>query len=44
MADLVSTYQTYRNLPELAGVTSLREATKPGLSVDACVARLKRFH
>jgi hypothetical protein len=28
----------------LAGLTTMEEAGKPGLSVEACVARLKRFH
>ena len=31
-------------LPTLAGLCSLEEATAPGLSVDAAVARLKRLH
>src|SRR5262245_41174758 len=35
---------TYRNLPTLAGLASLADAAKPGLSVEACVARLKRCH
>ena len=37
-------YSTYRNLPALAGLCSMKEAMKPGLSVDQCVTRLKRFH
>jgi hypothetical protein len=37
-------YQSYRGLPTLAGLATLTEAAKPGLSVEACVARLKRFH
>jgi hypothetical protein len=37
-------YQTYRGLPPLAGLTTFEEASKPGLSVDEAVARLKRFH
>jgi len=37
-------YQSYKNLPSLAGVCSFAEAMKPGLSVEACVARLKRYH
>jgi len=37
-------YQSYRNLPPLAGICSLEEAARPGLSVEACVARLKRYH
>src|SRR5437588_6314276 len=36
--------KTYRNLPSLAGVSSMAEAMKPGLSVEQCVARLKRYH
>ena len=37
-------YQTYRNLPALAGICSMEEAARPGLTVDECVTRLKRFH
>ncbi|MBV9468667.1 MAG: hypothetical protein JO316_15170 [Abitibacteriaceae bacterium] len=37
-------YQTYRGLPLLAGVCSLEEAMRPGLSVEECVRRLKRYH
>src|SRR5213593_3578266 len=37
-------YQSYRNLPPVAGVCSMAEAMKPGLSVEQCVARLKRYH
>jgi hypothetical protein len=37
-------YQSYRGLPALAGLATIAEATKPGLSVEACVARLKRYH
>jgi len=37
-------YNSYRNLPSLAGVCSMEQATKPGLSVEAYVARLKRYH
>src|ERR1039458_5981352 len=40
----MSTYQTYHHLPALAGVCSMDEATKPGLSVEECVRRLKRYH
>jgi hypothetical protein len=38
------TYQTYENLPSLAGLCTHAEAAKPGLSVEECVRRLKRFH
>ena len=37
-------YRSYRDLPPLAGVGSIADAAKPGLSVEACVARLKRYH
>src|SRR6266853_2972882 len=40
----MSTYQTYRNLPPLAGLCAMDQAMKPGLSVEECVRRLKRFH
>ena len=35
---------SYRGLPTLAGLATLAEAARPGLSVEACVARLKRYH
>src|SRR5437588_4315380 len=37
-------YRSYRGLPTLAGLATIDEAARPGLSVEACVARLKRFH
>jgi hypothetical protein len=37
-------YHAYKNLPSLAGLCTLEEAAKPGLSVEECVRRLKRFH
>src|SRR5882762_6866019 len=40
----MSDYKTYRNLPPLAGICSMKEAMKPGLSVEKCVSRLKRYH
>ena len=36
--------RTYRGIPPLAGVSSLDEATRPGLAVEECVRRLKRYH
>src|SRR5712692_2977867 len=36
--------QSNRGLPTLAGLATLAEAAKPGLGVEACVARLKRYH
>src|SRR5438128_6852299 len=46
MTAAVSTenYQSYRGLPTLAGLATIAEAARPGLSVEACVARLKRYH
>src|SRR5580765_2709131 len=40
----MSTYQSYRQLPALAGICSMEDAMKPGLSVEECVRRLKRYH
>ncbi|MFM8273248.1 MAG: hypothetical protein ACKODX_13110 [Gemmata sp.] len=40
----LSGYTPYKNLPPLAGLCSIDEATRPGLSVEECVRRLKRFH
>lgn len=40
----VSTYRSYRGLPTLAGLATIAEAMSPGLAVEECVARLKRFH
>jgi hypothetical protein len=37
-------YTPHCNLPALAGVATFQAATKPGLSVEKCVERLKRFH
>src|SRR5712692_2635180 len=40
----MSAYKSYRQLPVLAGVCSMADAMKPGLSVEECVRRLKRYH
>src|SRR5262249_9736552 len=40
----VKDYQSYRGLPALAGLSTVAEAARPGLSVEQCVARLKRYH
>ncbi|HYH69048.1 MAG TPA: hypothetical protein VD866_30415 [Urbifossiella sp.] len=37
-------YTSYKGLPQLAGLCSVEDAAKPGLSVEECVRRLKRFH
>src|SRR5438093_4322603 len=40
----IENYQSYRGLPPLAGLATIADAARPGLSVEACVARLKRYH
>jgi hypothetical protein len=40
----VANYKPLHGLPPLAGLCSMADAMKPGLSVEACVARLKRLH
>src|SRR5437870_8192901 len=40
----MKTYRSYRNLPCLAGLCTMEAAMKPGLSVEECVGRLKRYH
>src|SRR6516164_8270479 len=40
----VKSYRSYRGLPALAGLATIEDAANPGLSVAACVARLKRYH
>ncbi|HEV3255580.1 MAG TPA: hypothetical protein VG013_01745 [Gemmataceae bacterium] len=40
----IASYQSYRGLPQLAGLATVAEAAKPGLGVEACVGRLKRYH
>ena len=37
-------YHAYKDLPTLAGLATIADASRPGLSVEACVTRLKRFH
>jgi hypothetical protein len=37
-------YRSYRDLPPIAGIASVAEAMKIGLSIDDCVSRLKRHH
>jgi hypothetical protein len=44
MTEKSSAGQSYRGLPPLAGLATLEDAASPGLSVEACVARLKRYH
>ena len=40
----IENYESYRGLPTLAGLATIAEAARPGLSVQDCVARLKRYH
>jgi len=40
----MKSYKSYKNLPFLAGICSIEQAMKPGLSVEECVRRLKRYH
>ncbi len=44
MSEHLQSYQSYRGLPAIAGLATLEAAAEPGMSVEACVARLKRFH
>lgn len=37
-------YTPLHGLPPLAGICSFAEAQRPGLSVEACVRRIKRWH
>src|SRR6186713_157345 len=37
-------YRSYRDLPSLAGLCTMEQAMNPGLSVEECVRRLKRYH
>ncbi|MBI3411653.1 MAG: hypothetical protein HY040_25265 [Planctomycetes bacterium] len=37
-------YRSYRGVPALAGLCTIAEAARPGLSVEQCVDRLKRYH
>jgi hypothetical protein len=37
-------YSSYKNLPMLAGLCAMQDAQLPGLAVEECVRRLKRFH
>src|SRR5919197_540818 len=40
----LANYSSYKGLPQLAGLCTVEEAAKAGLSVEECVRRLKRFH
>ncbi|MBX6314730.1 MAG: hypothetical protein IRY99_17715 [Isosphaeraceae bacterium] len=40
----VADYRSYRGLPTLAGLATIEQAARPGLGVEACVERLKRYH
>src|SRR5436189_5178166 len=40
----MNSYESYKHLPTLAGICSMEQAKKPGLSVEECVTRLNRYH
>ena len=40
----ITDYRSYKNLPSLAGLCSMDRAAQPGLSVEECVRRLKRYY
>src|SRR3954465_3974436 len=40
----LNNYRSYKDLPLLAGLCTMEQAAKPGLSVEECVRRLKRYH
>ncbi len=40
----MNTYESYKGLPALAGLCTIQQAAEPGLSIEKCVARLKRYH
>ena len=42
--DILIKHSDYPNLPPLAGLCSFEEASRPGLSVEHCVERLRRYH
>jgi hypothetical protein len=44
MTTSIENYSSYRGLPTLAGLATIAEASRPGLGIEACVARLKRYH
>lgn len=37
-------YHTHQDLPPLAGLATFGQASQPGLAVEDCVRRFKRFH
>jgi hypothetical protein len=40
----LANYRSYKDLPMVAGLCTVQEAARPGLAVEECVRRLKRFH
>ena len=43
-AKTTSEGESYRGLPPLAGLATVAQASRPGLGIEPCVARLKRYH
>src|ERR1700716_2825159 len=37
-------YHSYKDLPMLAGLATVEDAARPGLSVEPCLRGLKRYH
>ena len=44
MAHPIESYRSYHDLPAVAGVATMAEAARPGLSVEEVVRRHKRHH
>jgi hypothetical protein len=44
LSPAMSTYQPLHGLPALAGLATFDAAQRPGLAVEECVRRLKRYH
>ena len=40
----MSSSTDYRGLPKMAGLCTIEQAMSPGLAVEECVRRLKRYH
>ena len=40
----MNSYRSYQDLPSLAGICTMEDAMRPGLSIETCVTRLKRYH
>ena len=43
-ATQIEAYRSYRGLPTLAGLATIAAASRPGLSIEACVHRASRVN